>query len=665
MKVNTNMKAGLLQGEPVWSSCKRLGSIVLLIVISALPFWACTKSEKQTNFQQFDATTGSVKTEAWGINDNGCIVGLYYKNFVALPNPSDGFWRIPDGGISGFDYPGGGNATEPHKINNSDNAVGLYQDTSLVTHGFLYSGGSGLSTIDFPGSNLTEAYGINDSGTMVGRFAFAPGAGPRPAWQGGIGSHGFLLPPGGTAQQLDFAGPTIGAVLDTELLAINNSGMSVGVFVDSLVLTPDGTRPRVLGFVFDGSTFTRLPDFSFYGGSLTAIDVVPTGINDSGVIVGFFEGSDRQEHGFVFNPGVRAPVPPVPSMEPLLVDPNGLGANEFPAGTNATSLLGINNDGVMVGAFTVFTFGQGLTHGFRLEFPALMTSPTPTCALCTPLTLSSSNQIFSWSAGISLASNPAQGYALYLGTFLGGADIYNSGVIQGTSATVPLLPNDGSTIYVRLWSLFNGTWQTRDYTYKAAIGTPASIIVPDNGSTLSSSTQTFWWTPARTDVTRYWLYVGTKPGYNDICSADLGNAYIEPFTKYLFAVPNCAFPTDGSIIYVRLWSMMNLNTNWMYRDYAYRAVSGPAAYMINLPPGLKNNSSTVGFLWSRGSGEGQYWLTVGRTLGSWEIYNSGQLSTQSVTPNNLPTDGSTIFVRLYSLINGTWLYRDYKYDHMY
>ncbi len=310
MKVKTNIKSGLLQGEPVRSSCRKLGSILLLLVIAALPSWACTASEKQTNFQPFVATTGAVKTQAWGINNNGCIVGLYFKQFVALPNPTDGFQLDADGHMSGFDNPTpGGNAMEPHKINNSDNVVGLYQDTSLVTHGFLYSGGSGSSQIDFPGSNYTAAYGINDSGTIVGRFAFGPGAGPRPAWQGGIGSHGFLLPPGGTAQQLDFAGPTIGAVLDTELLAINNSGMSVGVFVDSLVLTPDGTRPRVLGFMFDGSTFTRLPDFSFYGGSLTAIDVVPTGINDSGVIVGFFEGSDYKEHGFMFNPGVPAPAP--------------------------------------------------------------------------------------------------------------------------------------------------------------------------------------------------------------------------------------------------------------------------------------------------------------------------------------------------------------------
>jgi hypothetical protein len=37
MKVNRNLKAGLLQGEPVRRSCRKLGGILLLLVIAALP----------------------------------------------------------------------------------------------------------------------------------------------------------------------------------------------------------------------------------------------------------------------------------------------------------------------------------------------------------------------------------------------------------------------------------------------------------------------------------------------------------------------------------------------------------------------------------------------------------------------------------------------------
>ena len=65
--------------------------------------------------------------------------------------------------------------------------------------------------------------------------------------------------------------------------------------------------------------------------------------------------------------------------------------------------------------------------------------------------------------------------------------------------------------------------------------------------------------------------------------------------------------------------------------------------------------------WSSGIGVTQYFLSVGRSAGGYDIYGQSQGTNQSVTLNNLPTDGSTIYVRLYSLINGNWLYRDYTY----
>ncbi|MGI8741112.1 MAG: hypothetical protein ACR2NN_00800 [Bryobacteraceae bacterium] len=41
-----------------------------------------------------------------------------------------------------------------------------------VTHGFLLSGGQ-YTTIDFPGTNGTELYGINPQGDMTGVYTLA------------------------------------------------------------------------------------------------------------------------------------------------------------------------------------------------------------------------------------------------------------------------------------------------------------------------------------------------------------------------------------------------------------------------------------------------------------------------------------------------------------
>ena len=216
---------------------------------------------------------------------------------------------------------------------------------------------------------------------------------------------------------------------------------------------------------------------------------------------------------------------------------------------------------------------------------------------------------------------------------------------------MPNLPTDGSTIYVRLSSQINGNWQYKDYTYQTyQAASAAEMISPAPGSTLGSSSVTFSWSSG-IGVTQYFLYLGRSTGGNDIYGQSQG-------TNQSVTLNN--LPTDGSTIYVRLYSL--INGTWQYRDYAYQTYqTATAAEMISPAPGSALGSSSVTFSWSSGIGVTQYWLTVGRSAGGYDIYGQSQGTNQSVTVNNLPTDGSTIYVRLYSLINGNWLYRDYTY----
>ena len=73
-----------------------------------------------------------------------------------------------------------------------------------------------FTTIDVPGSDLTDARGINDAGQIVGMFRDGLG-----------GVHGFLLNEG-TFMTID--GP--GNVQFTEAFGINNAGQIVGTFAD-------------------------------------------------------------------------------------------------------------------------------------------------------------------------------------------------------------------------------------------------------------------------------------------------------------------------------------------------------------------------------------------------------------------------------------------------
>ena len=82
--------------------------------------------------------------------------------------------------------------------------------------------------------------------------------------------------------------------------------------------------------------------------------------------------------------------------------------------------------------------------------------------------------------------------------------------------------------------------------------------------------------------------------------------------------------------------------------------------MLTPPPGSTLTSSSVTFTWSAGSASA-YFLFVGNSLHGADIYNSGAVTVQSKTVNNIPIDGRTIYVTLGSKVNGSWFTKDYTY----
>jgi hypothetical protein len=93
----------------------------------------------------------------------------------------------------------------------------------------------------------------------------------------------------------------------------------------------------------------------------------------------------------------------------------------------------------------------------------------------------------------------------------------------------------------------------------------------------------------------------------------------------------------------------------------YTTITTARAQMTSPTPGSTLTSSTVTFVWDTGTGVSQYWLSIGATPGGNQIYEQSQGTNLSVTVSGLPTDGSTIHARLWSLIAGVWQWNDYSY----
>ena len=209
-------------------------------------------------------------TEAFGLNDLGDIIGVFYDL-----SGSYGYKLDSVGNLTIIDVPGA-SATHPRDINNSGTVVGFFESPTGV-HGFLRDTGGNYTILDPPGATWggftgTFATGINDAGQIVGNF------------QDINGVHGFLRDAAGNYITLDVPGENV-----TGASGINNRGEIVGFLFNQAGGVPSGVH----GFLRDTA------------GSYTILDApgVPEtrllDINDGGKIVGQYTDASGQGYSFI------------------------------------------------------------------------------------------------------------------------------------------------------------------------------------------------------------------------------------------------------------------------------------------------------------------------------------------------------------------------------
>ena len=240
------------------------------------------------------------------------------------------------------------------------------------------------------------------------------------------------------------------------------------------------------------------------------------------------------------------------------------------------------------------------TAVYTIPTPPVLTTPTPGTQL------PGTSVAFAWTPG-SVATH----FELWLGsTGPGSSDLYNSGSITGTTTTANNLPNNGETVYARLYYLIYGHWYTTDYTY-TAYGTAVmpAITSPIPGTTLPGTTAPFTWSTGNI-ATEYRLVVGTGAGGATIIY-DSG-----PVTATTETVNS--LPTNGGTVTVRLEYLVS--GAWQYTDYTYTAagaVTLPAltSPMPNTTTPLTGTSVTFGWTPGNTATHFEFWMgTTGRGL---------------------------------------------------
>jgi hypothetical protein len=172
------------------------------------------------NVTTFDAPNAGTDpgqgTAVSAINANGEIVG-YYADANTVYHA---FIRDQSGNFTSFDAPGAGTQTYfgtwAGSINLSGEVTGWFEDDDFLVHAFVRDTAGDITVFDGPGATYTAAYGINDSGVIVGAWSSPT----HRAW------HGFIRDAAGNVRS--FSAPFAKGL--TYPSSINNNGRIIGTY---------------------------------------------------------------------------------------------------------------------------------------------------------------------------------------------------------------------------------------------------------------------------------------------------------------------------------------------------------------------------------------------------------------------------------------------------
>lgn len=326
----------------------------------------------------------------------------------------------------------------------------------------------------------------------------------------------------------------------------------------------------------------------------------------------------------------------------------------FYSGTLASDVLSATATGVPTDSRPIYVRLRYLLNGAwsSLSYEYTAADLVPELVSPAPGSVLPSDEVtFTWTANGSQVNN----WTLGVGTSAGLSDIYYSGTLASdvTSAHVTGLPRNSSTVYARLRYLANGAWSTLDYVFTSAAPPPV-MTSPPPGSELSETTVIFTWDDNGNAATAWRLQVGSALGAADVY--DSGSLAATARSHEVSGLPS-----DGRELFVRL--SYDLSGVPGFADFGYTApLMEPA--MVSPAPGSVLNGTEVTFTWSANGAPVTGWrLLVGSSAGAGDYEDSGALAETVLarTVSNLPTDGSTVHVRLEFTLGGETGFEDYLY----
>jgi CSLREA domain-containing protein len=301
--------------------------------------------------------------------------------------------------------------------------------------------------------------------------------------------------------------------------------------------------------------------------------------------------------------------------------------------------------------------------------PATLTASTSGSVVINSSTysvLTTPTATFSWANG----AGPSQ-YELLLGTTApGSSNLYSSGIVPYTTTSeTASIPSNGVVVYATLRQRISGVWQSTAYTFaEPGAATPATLYAttsggPASSGTLTSPSATFSWNNGL-GIQYFKVLVGTE-------GQGSANLYSSGQTTKTSAT--VSIPSGGVTVWAEL--EQEINGVWQTPEYLTFTEPGTEANAVlytatpscpatpPVSPTIQLAAPTTIFCWNNGNGPAEYLLKVGtKGQGSSDLYNGSpttNTATLNATLNNIPGNGTNVYIEFGQLVNDLWQYNYY------
>ncbi|MDX2133087.1 MAG: DUF3466 family protein [Planctomycetota bacterium] len=300
---------------------------------------------------------GSVDARA--INNGGQVAGLSFGQAVVYSGVPGSGGSLANLGTLG------GTSSGAYGINDSGSVVGTSQTTGdLFNHAFLYNGvpGSGGSMADLGtlGGTYSVAWDISNAGQIVGQAGLTGDAAGRAFVYSGVPGAGGSMADLGTLGGMNSVG-----------YAINNAGQTAG----TSALTGDTEYHAFLYSGTPGAGGTMV-DLGTLGGDYSEA----FGINDAGFVVGYSRRSTGPEvwPTLWLNDAAHTAI----DLAAWLNTTNPAMGADWVLGSSSSRTIDINNNGLIVGTgYYNGPGGNGYAHAFMLDVSTLVPAPSSSVLL--------------------------------------------------------------------------------------------------------------------------------------------------------------------------------------------------------------------------------------------------------------------------------------------